>query len=115
MASTYSPDVNTNNVTWELSVVERYFKIVGQPAFGATKNAFIVTLEATEDGSCALEPLGCCTFFGFEAIFIGDSNRKIHTARDIGSATEAPAPAEAYIQVSPDRVRVEPQQWTAGT
>lgn len=115
MSQTRSPDASTNNVTWELSGVEPYFKVASPPVFDASRNAFVVVLEATRDGGCALKPLDSSTLLGFEAIFIGDNDQKIHIAHDIGSATQMAAPAEAYIQVAPDRISVEPQRWTAGT
>lgn len=114
VAPTRSLDV-ADTVTWDLSGVESYFKVVGAPRFDAAQNAFVVILEAIEDGSCALKPPSPSATVGFEAIFIGDSNRKIHVANDAGSAAQMLASAEAYTHVAPDRIRVEPQQWTVGT
>ena len=102
-------------VSWDVSAVEPYFKIVSPPVFENAENAFVMIVEAHEDGNCVLAPSVPPGFFGFEAILYDEDDNEIHCAYDIGSASRSAWPVEAYSERTPKRICVEPPRWTAGT
>lgn len=102
-------------VSWDVSAVEAYFKIVSPPAFDGGIGAFVMIIEAHEDGNCVLAPSVPPGFFGFEAILFDEEGNEIHYARDIGSASQSAWPAKEYSERTPKRICVEPPRWTAGT